>query len=121
VTEFQRGDVVICILSGDYGKPRPAVVIQSDFFNETHASVVVCPVSSELTGLNLFRIAIPESAITGLHKPSEVMVDKLSAVRYAYGWNFRKTRPAADYPINPVQSRITFPEFPDRIASNPFS
>jgi mRNA interferase MazF len=55
-------------------------VVQSDFFNATHASVVVCPVSSELTGLNLFRIAIPESAITGMHKPSEVMVDKLSAV-----------------------------------------
>jgi mRNA-degrading endonuclease toxin of MazEF toxin-antitoxin module len=38
---YQRGDVVVCVLSGDYGKPRPAVVVQSDVFNPTHASVTV--------------------------------------------------------------------------------
>ena len=36
---YRRGDVVICVLSGDYGKPRPAVVVQSDLFNPTHASI----------------------------------------------------------------------------------
>jgi mRNA interferase MazF len=77
---FRRGDIVICVFSGDYGKPRPAVVVQSDLFNETHASVVLCPVSSEITGLNLLRVKIPASETTGLRAESEVMVDKLAAV-----------------------------------------
>ena len=79
--EFRRGDVVVCILSGDYGKPRPAVVVQSDLFNETHASVVVCPISSDVTGLTLFRVGIPASEVSGLRKDSEVMVDKITAAR----------------------------------------
>ena len=78
---IRRGDVVVCVLPGDYGKPRPAIVIQSDLFNETHASVVVCPITSEITGLHLFRIPIPASKESGLHKDSEVMADKLTAIR----------------------------------------
>lgn len=79
--DFRRDDVVVCILSGDYGKPRPAVVVQSDLFNETHASVVLCPVSSELTKLTLFRVPIPATEASGLRKDSEIMVDKMSAAR----------------------------------------
>ncbi len=78
---FRRGDVVLCALPGDYGKPRPAVVVQSDLFNETHASIVLCPISSELTGLTLFRVAISASETSGLKKESEVMVDKITAAR----------------------------------------
>ena len=78
---FRRGDVVVCVLAGDYGKPRPAVVVQSDLFNETHASVVVCPISSEVTGLSLFRVAIPASQASGLRRDSEIMVDKITAAR----------------------------------------
>jgi len=78
---FRRGDVVVCALAGDYGKPRPALVVQSDLFNETHASVVLCPISSDLTGLNLFRVAVSASEGTGLRKNSEVMVDKVTAAR----------------------------------------
>lgn len=77
----ERGAVVICTISGELGKPRPAVVVQSDLFNETHATVVLCPISSEITGLDLFRVGIPANASTGLRADSEVMVDKLSAVR----------------------------------------
>ena len=46
-----------------------------------HDSVVICPISSELTGFSEFRIAFGESASTGLRKPSEVMVDKIAAVK----------------------------------------
>ena len=77
---LRRGDVVVCALPGDYGKPRPALVVQSDLFNETHASVVLCPISSHLTGLDLFRVAVPAGASNGLRKDSEVMIDKMSAV-----------------------------------------
>ncbi len=40
---MKRGDIVLVTAPGDYGKRRPAVVIQSDLFNDTHASIVVCP------------------------------------------------------------------------------
>jgi len=73
---LRRGDVVICAFSGDYGKPRPAVVVQSDLFNSLHETIMLCPISSDLTGLALFRIALPRSESTGLRKDSEVMIDK---------------------------------------------
>src|SRR5579863_2717353 len=78
---YRRGDIVLTVLSGDYGKPRPALVIQSDLFNETHASLVVCPVSSEITGLNVFRVQLPASETTGLRVKSEIMIDKMIAAK----------------------------------------
>lgn len=78
---FRRGDIVLTVLSGDYGKPRPALVIQSDLFNETHASFVLCPISSELTGLTAFRVQLSASEATGLRVDSEVMIDKMIAAK----------------------------------------
>jgi mRNA interferase MazF len=79
--EVNRGDVVICAAPGDYGKPRPGVVVQSNLFNPTHQSVVVCPITSELVDAPLFRIDVQPTAANGLRKPSQVMVDKLIALR----------------------------------------
>jgi mRNA interferase MazF len=76
----RRGDLVVWVLAGNYGKTRPAVVVQSDFFNDSHASIVVCPITSNLTGLGLFRLPLPPSATTGLQCDAEIMVDKLTAV-----------------------------------------
>lgn len=78
---LKRGDVVQFTVGSDTGKPRLGVVVQSDLFNETHLSVVLCPVSFDSTGLTLFRIPIPADAATGVGKPAELMVDKLAAVR----------------------------------------
>ena len=36
---MKRGDLVTVALPGDFGKPRPALVVQADLFNATHASV----------------------------------------------------------------------------------
>ena len=55
---MQHGDVVIVAAAGDYGKPGPAVVIQTDAFPESHASVVVCQLTSELADAPDFRITI---------------------------------------------------------------
>ena len=78
---FHRGDVVVCVVPGDYGKPRPAVIVQSDYFNAAHETIALCPVSSHLTGLGVFRVPLPASVATGLQKDSEVMVDTLLASR----------------------------------------
>jgi len=77
---IKRGDIVICALKGDYGKVRPAVVVQSDLFNETHASVVICPITSKIVDAPLFRITIEPDG-TGLKHRSQIMVDKIVAVR----------------------------------------
>ena len=78
---MKRGDVVIVAVAGDYGKPRPAVVVQTDLVNDTHASIVVCPVTSHLQKAELFRLTIAPSPENGLQKTSQIMVDKIVAVR----------------------------------------
>lgn len=76
-----RGDIIIVATKGAYtGKPRPAVVVQSDLFNATHASVTVCPITSECTDAAQFRVSIPPGARTGLEAPSQIMVDKVVSV-----------------------------------------
>ena len=77
---MKRGDVVICAAPGDYGKPRPAVVVQSDLFNGSHSSVVVCLITSHLEDAPLFRIPLPAGKTTGLKLESQVMVDKVIAI-----------------------------------------
>ncbi len=79
---MKRGDLVTVALSGDYGKPRPALVIQSDFF-QAHPSLVILPVTSELRDAPLFRIRIEPTDDNGLLTTSEVMVDKPQAVAVA--------------------------------------
>ncbi len=76
---MRRGDLVTVVLQGDYGKPRPALVIQSDLFS-AHPSVTILPVTSELREAPLFRIAVEPSETNGLHKRSQVMVDKAQTV-----------------------------------------
>jgi mRNA interferase MazF len=78
---MKRGDIVLVALAGDYGKPRPAVVVQTDLVNDIHASVVVCPITSHLQDAELFRLTIEPSSDNGLNKISQIMVDKIVAVR----------------------------------------
>jgi len=75
----RRGDLVTIALQGDFGKPRPGLVIQSDLFEE-HPSVTVLPVTSELREGPLFRITVLPDEKNGLKKPSQVMVDKSQTV-----------------------------------------
>lgn len=76
---MRRGDLVTIALQGDYGKPRPALVVQSDLFSE-HPSVTILPVTGELRPAPLFRIRIAPTEANGLQKPSDVMIDKAQSV-----------------------------------------
>lgn len=76
---MRRGDLVTITLQGDFGKPRPALVIQSDLFDE-HPSVTVLPVTSALREAPLFRLTLQPDADNGLRVPSQVMVDKVQTV-----------------------------------------
>lgn len=78
---MKRGDVVTIALQGDFGKPRPALVIQADSFNETHSTITVLLISSELVDAPLFRIGVESDHENGLNKPCQIQVDKTMTVK----------------------------------------
>jgi mRNA interferase MazF len=77
----KRGAIVVVAARGAYtGKPRPALVVQSDLFNPTHASVTVCPITSDCVDAPLFRLTLPPGSRTGLRGVSQIMIDKIVSV-----------------------------------------
>jgi mRNA interferase MazF len=78
---MKKGDIVVCALQGDYGKPRSAVIVQSDLFNPTHASLVVCPITSHLVEAPLFRLPIKPNKLNKLTYTTHIMVDKITAIK----------------------------------------
>jgi mRNA interferase MazF len=77
---MRRGDLVTIAAQGDFGKPRPALVIQADVFKE-HTSTTVLPMTSTLVSAPLLRVTIQPSADNGLLRASQVMLDKAITVR----------------------------------------
>jgi len=75
-----RGDLVTIAMQGDFGKPRPALVIQADQFGEL-ATVTVLPITSSLISAPILRITLQPNADNGLGRPSQVMVDKTMSVK----------------------------------------
>lgn len=78
---MRRGDVVTVAVAGDFGKPRPAVIVQSDALSEDHASVIVCQITSDLADFPDFRITIEPTSGNGLRLRSQVMADKPTTIR----------------------------------------
>lgn len=58
---IHRGDFVVVSLQGSYGKPRPALVIQSDLLSELD-NVMICPVTSEIRDA-MFRVVVEPDAL----------------------------------------------------------
>ena len=77
--EVSRGDLVTIALSGDCGKPRPALAVQDDAFDAL-TSVTVLRLTSELHDWSLFRIPVEAAQGTGLQRRSQVMIDKAATV-----------------------------------------
>lgn len=80
---MRRGDVVVIADrgAGDYGgKPRPAVVVQSELFEDT-GSVAVCLLTTRQTGAPLLRVAVAAGDGSGLASPSFIAIEKTTTVR----------------------------------------
>lgn len=77
---MKRGDLVTIAIPGDFGKPRPALIIQSDQFDQT-GTVTVLLVSATLVDAPLIRTTVEPTPANGLRKPSQVMVDKAMSVK----------------------------------------
>ena len=74
----RRGDLVTVSLQGDFGKPRPALVVQTDLLDAL-PTLMHCPISSELRDAD-FRVLLQPTPENGLRLPSQVMVDKVSTL-----------------------------------------
>jgi mRNA interferase MazF len=80
VVEVTRGDVVVVAFPGDYGKPRPAVVIQSDRYGQDFESVLLCPLTSAIVQRPALRVPVEPSELNKLKTSSDVMIEKIMAV-----------------------------------------
>jgi len=76
----RRGDLVTVVMPGDYAKPRPALVLQSDQFVSID-SVTVLLLSGTLVDAPLIRPTVQPTPENGLRKPSQVMIDKAMTVK----------------------------------------
>ncbi len=76
---MKRGDLVTVASSGDYGKPRPALIVQADAYAE-HPSLTVLPLTSDLYDMPAIRITVEPGGSTGLRLRSQVMVDKATTI-----------------------------------------
>jgi mRNA interferase MazF len=78
---MKRGDIVTVVVQGNYGKPRPALIIESDLLPAAD-SVLVCLITSTLHEDTPFRRhPVDASPSTGLRVPSHVMIDKIISIR----------------------------------------
>ena len=79
---MQRGDIVTVPAGGDFGKPRPAVVLQANELSETFiGSCIVCLISSSLSDAPLLRIHLKPNSRNGLKRESQITVDKIVTLR----------------------------------------
>lgn len=79
---MRRGDLVTVARAGDFGKPHPAVAVQSDLFDGAE-TVTVLLLSGTGVDAPLLRPEVRPTSENGLRRPSQVMVDKVTTVRRA--------------------------------------
>ena len=78
---MKRGDVIVVALQGDLGKPRPAVIIESDRLASTE-NILICPGTSHLVeGVEPRRLLILPTQENGLREPTQFQIDRLVAPR----------------------------------------
>jgi mRNA interferase MazF len=80
--EVKRGDVVLVVVPSELGRPRPGVIVQADEFNEALSTVFICPVSSDLQERVPLRPIIEAKPSNGLRLRSQIMTDKMVALRH---------------------------------------
>ena len=77
---FRRGDFVVAAAPGSYGKPRPALVVQSDLFSAL-PSVTLCPITSMIRNdADLLRITVEPSETSGLKEFCQIIIDKITTL-----------------------------------------
>ena len=78
---MRRGDLVTVALQGEHGKPRPALVIQSDLFSQSTSTITAALLTSTPLDAPLLRVPIEPSQANGLQRRSYVMIDQIFSAR----------------------------------------
>jgi mRNA interferase MazF len=73
---LKRGDIVLVAPSGEFRKPRPALIIQSDSASPS-GYFTYLPITSNLLRVPDVRVPVMPNAHNGLRLPSEIMVDMI--------------------------------------------
>lgn len=76
---MRRGEMITVVAPGDYGKPRPAVIVQSDVLDRS-SSVVVCLFTTHCVDAPAIRVTVEPDPSNGLGQVSQIMVDKIVTV-----------------------------------------
>ena len=79
--EIARGDVVLMVVPSDLGRPRPGIVVQGSESTAGLSTIFVCPVSSDLQDRLPLRPMIEVTPENGLRLRSQIMTDKMAALR----------------------------------------
>ena len=78
---MKRGEIWTLAGGNEYAtKPRPAVIIQDDRFDDTE-SVTVCMFTTDTTEAEWVRLLVEPDEANGLRAPCRLMVDKIGTVR----------------------------------------
>jgi mRNA interferase MazF len=77
-----RGDLYVVSAPGEYGKPRPCVVVQSGFFEAEGDSRTVCLITREIREAPIIRVLVEPTARNGLRHRSQIMVDKIQSIHH---------------------------------------
>jgi mRNA interferase MazF len=76
----KRGEVWTVSGGASYaGKPRPAVIVQEDRFDQT-SSITLCAFTTDPTDAPLLRMLIEPTDRNGLKSASRLMIDKITTV-----------------------------------------
>ena len=79
IRRMTRGEIWT-VSGGDYaGKPRPALIVQTDAF-QTLESVTVCPFTTDKRGTDIVRVLVEPNEHNGLQTLSKLMADKITTL-----------------------------------------
>lgn len=79
---MKRGDVVLIVVPSELGRPRPGVIVQANDFNKELSTIFICPITSDLQDKLALRPMIEAEPSTGLRLRSQIMTDKMVALRH---------------------------------------
>lgn len=78
---MKRGELITVAMQGEFGKPRPALILQSDVFSDIHETITVALLSSKLIQAPIFRLNVVPESHNGLVKECQIQIDKIMSVR----------------------------------------
>ena len=76
---MRRGDIVAAVITGDYGKPRPVLIIQDNAFRGL-GSFTILPLTTDLKDSVLIRLTIAPTQANGLRTTCQIMIDKTATL-----------------------------------------